>query len=943
MAHQTNNTSYLLKLLFLICLGIFYLVGVSQNIEDITITITFESDTASYNTYIAPLKYNKRFALSMQVDAGNSSIIDYGFPVFEGGTIDGTTYTGLRYSDGCGNSHSFKMSSAIYMFSGDDITGMDIHNDPSSPIITWEELNILYNHNWGIANKGINGNNSLTTGFVDYSIARNTSYCRRKMQNVSPGKTITNMFVNPGGVEGWSQPAFDLGSICAFNSVSTFPLGLSGGNVNETGVIWNSDRYDLYRIKAESVNIVDLADTMSVRSIDSVNYWSPIYTMSIVDDYGFANFVSDFNIIADTYGVNGTDEILMTSNEEIMDYLLLRDAVSVSENILGNQVTLSFGGSFPDYLLYYDLSLVINSDVTITDISVNGTDDFSISEIGLLNGLVNFSWDGKVIPTNEELAVSYTNLATSSKTNFDALIAMDYISTLNYGEFKFGLVEDLCSNVPGAPYDNGFCESGYPNSVLITGDSIITKGYSGELIATEMLDSYLWNTGEVTRSIIIDPTVDSKFWVTSLTKYGNTVSDTIVVFVVDSYITNNSPLEVKHLIGEPDSLWVELVDGVTPMWSTGSSNNYIIVDPDETTFYTLYVILVNDTVQELEYEVIVGNFLEFTYDTVCQGQTTILTNTSIINDTISKILWDLNGDTQFDDAEGEVVTYIFGTSGEHLVGMRIYFKNDPMDVIYNPVPVGGLPNVDFDFENNCYGSTTLFYDKSTVSIGIIDSWFWRFGDGKTDSFQNTSNYYALPDSYDATLIAWTSIGCKDSIQKLVEIIESPSIVLKAPNDSIIGNSDTVYFTKNQTTTLTVSNFASYDSVIWFDGDNTESVTIAEEGSFFVNGYSNGCEAKQGFYTLWGGSPQPSGDEIMNLFTPNGDGFNDVWVVNDPQLVSPFKVSVYNRSGKQVFSNNNYQNTWDGQYNNNPLPQATYYYIIEDSDGKTFKGAVTIIR
>jgi gliding motility-associated-like protein len=53
--------------------------------------------------------------------------------------------------------------------------------------------------------------------------------------------------------------------------------------------------------------------------------------------------------------------------------------------------------------------------------------------------------------------------------------------------------------------------------------------------------------------------------------------------------------------------------------------------------------------------------------------------------------------------------------------------------------------------------------------------------------------------------------------------------------------------------------------------------------------------------------------------------------------------VYNRSGKLIYSHTNYQNTWDGQYEGNPLPQAAYYYIIEDVSGQIFKGAITIIR
>lgn len=914
----------------------------AQNLDDITITITFESDTAEFTAGIAPLKYNKRFALSMQVEDGNSSIIDYGFPVFEGGVVIGTTYPGLTYTDGCGNFHSFKMTSSTYMFSGSGITGLDLHNDPVSNMITWEELHTLYDNQWGIANKGINSNDNLTTGFVEYSIARNTSYCRRKMIDAIPGKTITNMFVNPGGVKGWSLPAFGLGLLGAFNGTTPFPLSDYGGDVNDPGVNWSVDRYNLFRLNVKSINVLALVDSLSQRSVDNANYWSPIFTGSIPDDYGFSSFLNDFNFIADTYGSNGTDEILMTSDEEIIDYLLLRDAITINETLLGNALTVSFSGSVPDYLLFYDLSLVISSDVLISDISISGTDDYSISDLGTLDALVNFGWNGKFVPTNEELATTYTTIATNSQTNYDALIAMDYVSVLDYGEVKGGLVDDLCT-INGVPFDNGFCESGYPNHVLITGDSIIQYGNSAQLFATEGLNSYLWSNGQVTSSITVAPTVDTKYWVESETKYGNIVSDTIVVLVTESYVINSSPLVVYHIVGVPDSLWVELKEGASPSWSTGDTENYIIVNPQESTTYALYVIVATDTVQQLNFDVILGNFLEFTYDSVCFGGTTTLWNTSVVNDSVTKVLWDLNGDTQFNDAEGDTVTYMFSSLGDHLVGMRVYFKTDPMEVVYNVVPAGDNPIVDFEYGNTCLGLTTIFYGLANVQVGVIDQWRWRFGDGKTDNFQNTSNIYTQSGSYEVMLTAWSSVGCKDSLQKTIVIFNDPVIELRTANGSIVNNLDTVFFSKGGTTTLSISDFASFDSVTWFDDSHAESITITEEGNYNVTVYRDDCDATQRFITSWGSSPQPSGKDIMNLFTPNGDGYNDIWIVNDPEISYPIKVNIYNRSGKQVYSASNYQNNWDGQYQGNPLPQATYYYVIEDSSGITFKGAVTIIR
>ena len=82
---------------------------------------------------------------------------------------------------------------------------------------------------------------------------------------------------------------------------------------------------------------------------------------------------------------------------------------------------------------------------------------------------------------------------------------------------------------------------------------------------------------------------------------------------------------------------------------------------------------------------------------------------------------------------------------------------------------------------------------------------------------------------------------------------------------------------------------------------------------------------------------------MNLLTPNGDGFNDVWLIEDLNLISPAKVAIYARSGKSVYESNAYDNTWNGYYNSNPLPEGSYFYVIEGATGTVLKGTISIIR
>ncbi len=80
--------------------------------------------------------------------------------------------------------------------------------------------------------------------------------------------------------------------------------------------------------------------------------------------------------------------------------------------------------------------------------------------------------------------------------------------------------------------------------------------------------------------------------------------------------------------------------------------------------------------------------------------------------------------------------------------------------------------------------------------------------------------------------------------------------------------------------------------------------------------------------------------VPNVFTPNGDGFNDTFVIQYlPQLYPGSKLYIYNRWGKRVYKSDNYQNDWDGDKHS----EGTYFYVLEVSDGTKQKGTVTIMK
>ena len=83
--------------------------------------------------------------------------------------------------------------------------------------------------------------------------------------------------------------------------------------------------------------------------------------------------------------------------------------------------------------------------------------------------------------------------------------------------------------------------------------------------------------------------------------------------------------------------------------------------------------------------------------------------------------------------------------------------------------------------------------------------------------------------------------------------------------------------------------------------------------------------------------------VKNFFTPNNDGMNDFWVIEDIKDNPVNEVKVFTQSGKMVFSAKDYQNDWAGKFEGSVLPSGTYYYEINISNGQAIvRGTLLIL-
>ena len=87
--------------------------------------------------------------------------------------------------------------------------------------------------------------------------------------------------------------------------------------------------------------------------------------------------------------------------------------------------------------------------------------------------------------------------------------------------------------------------------------------------------------------------------------------------------------------------------------------------------------------------------------------------------------------------------------------------------------------------------------------------------------------------------------------------------------------------------------------------------------------------------------------VPNVFTPNGDGINDVFEPLSLISTPVEKFALYDRWGNQVFQTNDPDESWDGRFNGQPLNGGVFVYTLEvmcpDGNAGYHSGNVTLMR
>jgi len=399
-------------------------------------------------------------------------------------------------------------------------------------------------------------------------------------------------------------------------------------------------------------------------------------------------------------------------------------------------------------------------------------------------------------------------------------------------------------------------------------------------------------------------------------------------------------------------------------------------------------------------------YINFSFVGACTDTGIAFTNLSFSGVGTMSYTWDFGDTTALSTDVNPVHSY--SHPGEHtitLVGISSYGCTDTTS---QNITIFGTPISEFTATSVCQGFETEFTNSTKPNGATVQNYYWSFGDGTESMETNPVHLYNYSGTYNVTLITYSTEGCISSYTSTVYVWANPvaNITTSGPTEFCIGGNVTLsinpgganilWSNASDQTSITVDQPGSYNVLLYDEHGckdrDTIMVTVyqlptvvAGPDTSISAGFSAGLWATGAQDYVWtpadylnetnGASPvstplqtityTATGTDLhgcvnsdtvtvvvnydytlvtYNLFSPNGDDKNQYFEIMNLQLYPDCEVTVYNRLGSPVFSAKGYQNNWDGTYKGEPLPDATYYYVIKcEGTDKIFTGPISILR
>ncbi|MCB0396315.1 MAG: PKD domain-containing protein [Flavobacteriales bacterium] len=336
---------------------------------------------------------------------------------------------------------------------------------------------------------------------------------------------------------------------------------------------------------------------------------------------------------------------------------------------------------------------------------------------------------------------------------------------------------------------------------------------------------------------------------------------------------------------------------------------------------------------------------EFSFTNQCQSFANTFADSSFTIGKAAILGWDWD----FGDGFHSTLinpTHTYAHPGSYGVTLNITTEHGCMGKVTKEVHVYPDPDPNFTVlsEEGCVPTNMIFAPGHTTDPG--DTFIWDFGDGERDTTPTPYHVYTTAGTYTIGLKLITRQGCMDSIQHnaMLTVFPIPTALYSVDTylQDII-NPEFKFTDKSLDAKFWSWDFGdghrdsvqhthhTYQDTGWFDVTLIVEDDHACRDTLLDKVY---VEPVVSFY-------------VPNVFSPNGDGMNDVFKVYST-YIKEYRLLIFDRWGNQIFITHNTENGWNGMgRNGRPMPEDVYVYRIDYVDAfqrvKQRVGSVTLVR
>ncbi|HEY0653443.1 MAG TPA: PKD domain-containing protein [Chryseosolibacter sp.] len=491
--------------------------------------------------------------------------------------------------------------------------------------------------------------------------------------------------------------------------------------------------------------------------------------------------------------------------------------------------------------------------------------------------------------------------------------------------------------------------SGHFSTVQNSDCQTLTVNFSDASTGTPPIQSWYWDFGNGSTSTLKDPTeefvekdtFDISLRLTNADGACSFVHKGAVTFTIP--IVDFSPVKLTHCLNETirfnnttvnakDYLWKFEGGGQSPLFSPTTSYAQA-GEYDITLIATDKYGCSLETTKPVHVAQPKADFQAFQTSGECPPLTSIFKSIS----TGSNLTYQWNfGNGQQSSVKDPACTYTRPGSYDVALSVRDQFGCTDNKLVEDLIQVGGPYG---NFEQTTLSVCTqaaVDFIAVTFNTKIHE---WDFGDGNVinRSEQEAHHTYLRPGTYNPSLVLIDEKNCKvvaDGGQQI--IVHDTTAVEFTYAPECIFNGETISLQPSNQDNQTHEWFINGRS---FSQGPETNTTIDSAGTFRVElrGTNEfGCVSHHVQEIRIHGKIEM----IPNVFTANGDAYNEVFVIPGVEN-SDWLLRVFNRWGKEIFTQPNYGNTWRADN----LAAGTYYYHLNNQvcPNRSYKGYVHVLK